>query len=263
MSSSSATSRSPPARWTVTGLVHQPCRTAAPATATALVPEESVSPAPRSQTRDPHVVRPVDANQLDVRAKGEALVVLDQRAQAEELVALRLAADDCMRVADRDRDELDGLVADVDRLRLPHLDRADVHLDLLAVAHRGDDLARPDGNPRPRRSRCGGRASAQRSAFRCRRARRSSRPGSRSRPRRGRRSQPSPRRCRPSRRRSGSRTASGHARASAGRQAQPARPAGNRCRARATWRSSSAISPEGRSAFRLTRPGMRRIHLRW
>src|SRR5947208_6804535 len=48
--SASSTWRSPPARCTVTGLSHQPLATAAALAATALVPEESVSPAPRSQT---------------------------------------------------------------------------------------------------------------------------------------------------------------------------------------------------------------------
>ena len=42
-----------------------------------------------------------------------------------------------------------------------------------------------------------------------------------------------------------------------------ARRAGRSSRARATSRISSAISPGGRSARRLTRPGIRRIHLRW
>src|SRR6185437_3038277 len=48
--SCSSTWRSPPARCTVTGLSHHPFATAAALAATALVPEESVSPAPRSQT---------------------------------------------------------------------------------------------------------------------------------------------------------------------------------------------------------------------
>ena len=48
--SRSSTCRSPPARCTVTGLSHQPLATQAALAATALVPDESVSPAPRSQT---------------------------------------------------------------------------------------------------------------------------------------------------------------------------------------------------------------------
>src|SRR5438105_1197645 len=47
---SSSTARSPPGRCTVTGLSHQPRATATAAAATELVPDESVSPAPRSQT---------------------------------------------------------------------------------------------------------------------------------------------------------------------------------------------------------------------
>ena len=261
MFSSSATSRSPPARWTVTGLVHQPWCTAAPATATALVPERASPPLRAPRRRRTSAARRREPAERSC-APGSA-VILDQRAQAEELVALRLAADDCMRVADRDRHEFDALVADVDRLRLPHLDRANVHLDLLAVAHRGDDLARPDGDPhlagaattgeparRDPRSvagELGGRAvrvpDHDLGAIAVRSRHLDDAVGADAEVVVA---QPS-----------------GHARASAGRQAQPARPAGNRCRARATWRSSSAISPEGRSAFRLTRPGMRRIHLRW
>ena len=64
--------------------------------------------------------------------------------QAKELGAIGLAPDDRVRVADGDRDELDRLSRDVDRLGLPHLDRAHVRLDLLALAHLRDDLARAD-----------------------------------------------------------------------------------------------------------------------
>src|SRR4051794_5092141 len=45
-----STSSTPPASVTVTGLVHQPLATAAAAAATELVPEDCVSPAPRSHT---------------------------------------------------------------------------------------------------------------------------------------------------------------------------------------------------------------------
>ena len=56
-------------------------------------------------------------------------MTLDARTEPEQLAALRLAADDGMRVAHRDGRELDLLVPEVERLRLPHLDRTDVELD--------------------------------------------------------------------------------------------------------------------------------------
>ena len=76
-------------------------------------------------------------------------------------------ADDRVRIADRDRRELDLLAAHVDRLPLPHLDLADVHLDLVAAraCARGPRAGRRGSPPRPRRS-CA-RASARRCACRC------------------------------------------------------------------------------------------------
>ena len=54
----SSTRSSPPGRHTVTGLSHQPCATAAAAAATALEPDDDVSPAPRSQTDTRRVCGP-------------------------------------------------------------------------------------------------------------------------------------------------------------------------------------------------------------
>ena len=120
--------------------------TAAPATATALVPEERVSPAPRSQTPTVASLARVDAHELDVRPRREALVVLDERAEAEELGAVGVAADDRVRVADRDRRELDLGAVDRERLRGADLHSAHLGLDLEPAAHARDDLARPDGD---------------------------------------------------------------------------------------------------------------------
>jgi hypothetical protein len=81
-------------------------------------------------------VRAVGAHELDVRPPREALVPLDERPEAEELPAGRLAPDDRMRVADSHRRELDAFALHLERLRPPDLDRAEVDLDI-AVLHPG------------------------------------------------------------------------------------------------------------------------------
>src|SRR4051812_11640582 len=95
---------------------------------------------------DEDVIRTVHAHELDVRALREPLVVLDERPEPQQVAAVRLPADDGVRIADRDRRELDRLAVNVDRLPLSHLDLADVHLDLVATAHAPADLARADAN---------------------------------------------------------------------------------------------------------------------
>ena len=96
----------------MTGLSHQPRSTATAAAATDDEPDALVSPAPRSQTSTRQVVPPVDANELDVRALGEPGVRLDERAEAEQVVARRIVEPDHgVRVADRDRCQLDPVDA--------------------------------------------------------------------------------------------------------------------------------------------------------
>src|SRR5262245_41064309 len=68
-----------------------------------------------------HVVRAVDVYELDVRAVRKALVRLDRRPEPQELVAVGRVEDDCVRVANRDWDQLVLLPVDVQRLLLPHL----------------------------------------------------------------------------------------------------------------------------------------------
>jgi 2,3,4,5-tetrahydropyridine-2-carboxylate N-succinyltransferase len=82
----------------------------------------------------PHAPRRLDVRHLDVRPLREARMPLEQRPHTLNLGWV--AADDGVRVADRDRDELDA----VDRLRLPHLDCPQVLLDD-AVADAGPDHA--------------------------------------------------------------------------------------------------------------------------
>jgi hypothetical protein len=74
-------------------------------------------------------------------------VVFDQRAEAQERLALRVSDHDRVRVPNRGRSQLHGLAADVERLRVADLDSADLHLDLESGAHARDNLARADGDP--------------------------------------------------------------------------------------------------------------------
>ena len=89
-------------------------------------------------------MQPVDADELHVRSLGEAGVSFDARAETLQFAALRLAADDRVRVANGDRREFHALVAQVERLGLPHLDTSDVDFDPLAVANDRLDVARAD-----------------------------------------------------------------------------------------------------------------------
>ncbi len=72
---------------------------------------------------------------------------LDERPEAKQLEALRFAADDRVRIPHRNRRQLDLLAPHRDRLGLPHLDGADVELDLRTVAHPGRHLARTHADP--------------------------------------------------------------------------------------------------------------------
>ena len=120
---------------TVTGLSHQPFDDRRAATATALEPEALVSPAPRSQTATVTSCGASTRDELDVRPVREALVRLEQRAEAEQLLASGSRADDRVRVADRDRGQLDPLAGELDRLDLAHRDVADGDLDRAVLAH--------------------------------------------------------------------------------------------------------------------------------
>src|SRR5438132_1378871 len=87
------------------------------------------------------VMLPVDADELDVRPLRKAGVPLDPRAEPPQLLLLGLAPDDGMRISDRDGREVHALVAEVERLRLPHLDLADVDLDLPVRSDERDQLS--------------------------------------------------------------------------------------------------------------------------
>ena len=101
------------------------------------------------------LVRTVDPDELDVRPLREALVALDQRAEPEEVVATRVEPDDCVRVPDGHRRELDPLIAELDRLGLPHLDLSDPHRDRAVVADRRRVGAAGDADRHLRRPRRG------------------------------------------------------------------------------------------------------------
>ena len=145
--SSRRTCRSPPGKRIVAGETPS-----AAATATALEPDDAVSPAPRSQTRASTTPSPSAAGDLHVRPVGEARVRLEQRADPRQVG--RVAVDDRVRVADVDRDEPDAL----DLLGLSDRDEPHVLLDEavsaehrrhLALAHAHDDAvgARALGQP--------------------------------------------------------------------------------------------------------------------
>ena len=80
------------------------------------------------------------------RALRETFVVLDERAQAQEIGAVGLLPDHGMWVADRDRCELHLGAVDSERLDRPDLDLAHLGLDREPVAHPRDDLAWADSD---------------------------------------------------------------------------------------------------------------------
>src|SRR4051812_1848608 len=86
----------------------------------------------------------VDAYELDVRPLGEALVMLDERAEAQQLGAVGQPLDDGMRVPDRHRRELYLLAVHLDRLRRGHLDLAHPLLDFTLASQPCRDEPRPD-----------------------------------------------------------------------------------------------------------------------
>ena len=140
--------------------MHQPCVTAAAAAAAALDPDASVSPCPALPDDDAEVARRVGPHELDVRALREALVALDKWAEPQQLIALRLAPEDGVRVADRDRRELEALAADLDRLGRADLGEPEIDLDLVSADTGGDEpLAQAhagEGDPAPpREPECG------------------------------------------------------------------------------------------------------------
>ena len=86
---------------------------------------------------------------------------LDLRAEPEQVLAVRSEAYHRMRVPDRDRRQLDPLVAELDRLRLPHLDVTQPHRDGAVLPDRrricasgnGDRHLRGPGAPTEPRGR--------------------------------------------------------------------------------------------------------------
>ena len=100
----------------------------AAATATALVPDDAVSPAPRSHTRASISPSPSRRATWTFVRFGKPRVRLEQRADARQVVGV--AFDDGVRVADVHRDEADA----VDLLRLGDRDLAEVLLDEAVLA---------------------------------------------------------------------------------------------------------------------------------
>src|SRR5947209_4743718 len=82
-----------------------------------------------------HLAGAVDADDLHVRSGWEPRMRLEERPDAHDLI--RVAAHDGVRVADRDRDELDPL----DGLPRANLDLAHVRLELAVVEHAGGHVA--------------------------------------------------------------------------------------------------------------------------
>ena len=121
-------------------------------------------PRPALPDADGDVVLAVHPDELDVRAFREALVVLDQRAEPQQLGAVGMPPDDGVRVADRDRRQLDLLAVDVDRLGLADLDGTHLLLDLALAAHRR--AAPREGRPRSAPCRRPPRRASQRAAIR-------------------------------------------------------------------------------------------------
>ena len=143
-SSSSSTRSSPPGMRTVTGLSHQPFATRSGRSGDCA--RAGRARLPRSTLPDEHgeLVVAVDADELNVRPVGEALVRLQLGAEAKKVFAHRVAAHDRVRVADGHRGQLDALVLQLDRLDLPHLDVSDAHRDRPVVANRGGSYDRPE-----------------------------------------------------------------------------------------------------------------------
>jgi hypothetical protein len=58
-------------------------------------------------------MRTVDTHELDIRPLRETRVSLEQRAEPEQVPTFRFSPDDGVRIADRNRRELDLLAVDV------------------------------------------------------------------------------------------------------------------------------------------------------
>src|SRR5207247_8506754 len=82
----------------------------------------------------------VDTHDLHVRPLGKARIRLEARSNPSDLV--RIAADDCVRVAHGNRYELDA----VDALRRTGADRAERLLDVPVVEHARLDVTIADAN---------------------------------------------------------------------------------------------------------------------
>src|SRR6476661_8975264 len=85
-----------------------------------------------------HLARPLDADDLDVRPLREARMSLEARTELAD--PLRVAEHDRVRVADRDRSQLDA-VHDLGR---PHLHRSKLRLIQAVLDPRHSDGPRPD-----------------------------------------------------------------------------------------------------------------------
>ena len=74
-------------------------------------------------------------------------MVLDERAEPEQVDPVGLTTDNCMRVSDGRRRELERLAAQVECLRFLHVHGTHVHFDVLVASHPPDHFARADANP--------------------------------------------------------------------------------------------------------------------
>src|ERR671936_482159 len=84
---------------------------------------------------DREVVRSVHVHELHVRPLRKARMSLDQR--PEPTYVRGITADDSVRIADRDRRELDLLAVEADGLPLPDVHVPNVDNDVVAVDVRG------------------------------------------------------------------------------------------------------------------------------
>ena len=195
---------------TVTGLSHQPFAIAADATASALEPEALVSPAPRSQTSAVTSCGPSTRTSWTLVRSGKRPAVSSRGPSRSSSARSDVGAHDRVRVADRDRRQLDVLAVELHRLDLADLGLPDApsrssRPRAVAPGSCGRPHADRHSLARPTRSSEPARRDPAAVAGELRHA---SRPGSRSRSRLLRRRLRSPRgrrrsRCRSGRRRAG------------------------------------------------------------
>ena len=104
-------------------------------------------PRPALPDGDSRVAPRVDTHELHVRPLGKAGMVLDERAEPQELRALGISADDRVRVADGDGRELERQSVDFELLRIANLHAPHLGLNLEPSSHRCSDLPRADRHP--------------------------------------------------------------------------------------------------------------------